>query len=490
MGAEVNAALGKFADGFTGFRRMMAAVPPGSRLLLFQNACKEAAVYVGKGLDRVAAADELTDIAVANGLDDAEVVQFCISQAFSHIEERDHVPDDDVEPEQPRNGKGNGKDHSQRARSYLLPDPATIPPRQWLYGRHYMRAVVTATVAPGGFGKTSLSLFEALEMVKAGLRVWYISAEDDRDELDRRIAAYVQRHGITPMEMATNFFVDDKMSFPFKIAKMSKNGTQFDEQKLIDFEAAIGIDHIDVVILDPLISFHYLPENDTTSMDLLIKRLGEIAQRRQCCIELSHHVRKPTMGQAEITVYDARGAGAIVNAVRSCRVLNQMSIIEAQQAEIDAEQRPFYIRVDSGKRNMAPPEKARWRKLVSVEIENGDNVQAIEPYDYPKVFSKLTTGDVEWVKGLLDVRNYRVDPRSEEWLGLPVAERFGRDPKENKGDAKWVTLVLKTWEKNKVFKREEIEDTHRHKKWFYVPMAGHQKPELVVDNTDQEDMDI
>ena len=85
-------------------------------------------------------------------------------------------------------------------------------------------------------------------------------------------------------------------------------------------------------------------------------------------------------------------------------------------------------------------------------------MQAIEPYDYPKVFSKLTTADVEWVKGLLELRNYRVDPRSEDWLGLPIGERFDRDPKDNKGDAKWVSLVLKTWEKNKVFKREELED--------------------------------
>ena len=130
---------------------------------------------------------------------------------------------------------------------------------------------------------------------------------------------------------------------PFKIASMTRNGPLFDP-KLAEFEAAIAIDRIDVVILDPFISFHYLPENDTTSMDQLVKRLGEIAQRRHCCIELSHHVRKPTMGQAEITVYDARGAGAIVNAVRSCRVLNQMSIMEAQQAEIDAEQRGYFIR--------------------------------------------------------------------------------------------------------------------------------------------------
>jgi hypothetical protein len=481
--------LGTFAEGFASWRRVLASCPPAARLTVFENAAHDVAQYIIKGLDKVIASDELYEIATAHNVaeGDADVVQGVIVRAFYDIEaELERVPPDDLER---RKGKGNGHDHGQRARPYLLPDPATIPPRQWLHGRHYMRCVVTATVAPGGFGKTSLSLFEALEMIKAGLRVWYISAEDDRDELDRRIAAYVKRHTITPMEMASNFFVDDKISFPIKLAKMGKNGAAFDEHKLAEFEAAIAIDRIDVVILDPLISFHYLPENDTSSMDLLVKRLGEVCVRRQCCIELSHHVRKPTMGQAEITVYDARGAGAIVNAVRSCRVLNQMNMVEAQQAEIEVEQRSFYIRVDPGKRNMAPPEKARWRKLVSVEIANGDNVQAIERYEYPKIFSKLSTLDVEWIKGLLAVRNYRVDTRSGDWLGLPIAERFGRDPKANEGDAKWVSLVLKTWEKNKVFKREELEDVHRKPKWFYVPINGRPRREIVFVE-EQDDMEL
>src|SRR5262245_25504877 len=36
---------------------------------------------------------------------------------------------------------------------YDAPDPTTIPRRAWLYGFHYMRKIVSATVGPGGIGK-------------------------------------------------------------------------------------------------------------------------------------------------------------------------------------------------------------------------------------------------------------------------------------------------------------------------------------------------
>ena len=122
------------------------------------------------------------------------------------------------------------------------------------------------------------------------------------------------------------------MSFAFKIARTDRNNSiVFDVPALTAFEQSIELARIDVVILDPFISFHNVPENDTGAMDAVVKRLGEVSARQRCNIELSHHVRKPSMGQAEITVYDARGAGSIVNAVRSCRVLNQMSKAVAEQ---------------------------------------------------------------------------------------------------------------------------------------------------------------
>ncbi len=41
-------------------------------------------------------------------------------------------------------------------------DPAAIPVRDWIYGRHLIRRHVSATIASGAVGKTSLKIVEAL----------------------------------------------------------------------------------------------------------------------------------------------------------------------------------------------------------------------------------------------------------------------------------------------------------------------------------------
>lgn len=458
-----------FAQGFASWRRVLAGGGDvKARMVMFINCASEVAGYVAHGLPEVEAADALTELACAHGLElafGADEVQRVIAEAFETVEV---VPPLAVEP-QLINGRDRGL--VVVATAYVLPDPATLPVRGWIYGRHYIRGATTSTVAPGGFGKTSLALFEALEMVKAGYCVWYVSAEDDRIELDRRIAGYGQRHGLLPAQLLERFFVDDKLSFPFKIARVSgRNGVAFDDERLAAFEAEIARRRIDVVIFDPFISFHYLPENDTASMDALIKRLGDICSRQTMCIELPHHVRKRPTGQGEITVDDARGAGAIVNAVRSCRVINVMSAIEAQQAEVAADKRAFYLRIDSGKSNMAPPEKARWCHLASVEIANGDSIGVIEPWEFPAVFNKVTVADVDWVRELVRVRRYRADSRSSDWLGLELAERFGRNITEQ-GNIKWINAVLTTWVRNGVIAKAQILDDTRRVRTWYVPVA-------------------
>src|SRR5262249_32626761 len=79
------------------------------------------------------------------------------------------------------------------------PDPASISPRDFLYGRSVIRGYVSATVAPGGAAKTALTLTEAL--ARAGglplvgekpirpLRVGVWNLEDDRAEMSRRLVA-------------------------------------------------------------------------------------------------------------------------------------------------------------------------------------------------------------------------------------------------------------------------------------------------------------
>ena len=52
-----------------------------------------------------------------------------------------------------------------KATLYEWREPTTIPTRDWLYGRLLVRKFVSATVAPGGVGKSSLIATEALAMV-------------------------------------------------------------------------------------------------------------------------------------------------------------------------------------------------------------------------------------------------------------------------------------------------------------------------------------
>jgi len=91
---------------------------------------------------------------------------------------------------------------SIRATPFKPRDPATIPPRRWIYGKHYIRQFLTETVAPGAYGKSTLAMTEALAIVTGrpllGItpdertRVWYWNGEDPLEELERRLAAAYQ----------------------------------------------------------------------------------------------------------------------------------------------------------------------------------------------------------------------------------------------------------------------------------------------------------
>lgn len=371
---------------------------------------------------------------------------------------------------------------------YLAPDPKTIPKRAWLYGGHYIRDVCTATVAPGGFGKTTLSLFEALTMVIDGLRVWYISGEDPKVEIDRRIAAHCQHHDFKLAECTGQLFVDDKTSFPFFIAKSPRAASVvFEDASLAGFESAIAAEKIDVVILDPFVSFHAVPENDNGAIDAVCKRLGIISYRQHCCIEISHHVRKQAPGQTLITVDDTRGGGAIVNAVRSSRVINRMNSGEAERSKIMSDMRSSYIRLDRGKRNMAPPDAANWFHMVSVALPNGDNVQSIEAWDFPKAAS-ITDDDTEWVKIIVRQRMYRTQSKSPDWLGIPIAERFDLDPKK-RSDLFFVNKVIADWVRSGVLTKIIAKDETRRKREYFAVKEDVKQQEEEAAKQQQEHQD-
>lgn len=467
--AEQADRLGKFADGFNGWRRILDSAGEQDRLAIFKSAAHEAAHFVCDGLNEIAAADELQEIAVAYGLD-LEYPQDEIQSIIgSMVDEADVLRSRRIdEITEPKSNGHAAEPEPRRATPYNPPDPKDIPKRAWLYAGHYIRQTASATVAPGGYGKTSLQLFEALNMVGAGLSVWYLSGEDPRVEIDRRIAAHCERHDFDLIKAPGRLFVDDRSTFALSIAEITRSGLlRFNEAALAEFEAAITADRIDAVIIDPFISFHTVPENDNGSIDAVVKRLALIAVRTDSAIELSHHVRK-TFGLRELTVEDARGGSAIINAVRSGRVINRMSTSEAERAGVPQDKRHFFIRLDIGKRNMAPPEKARWFDLENVELPNGDNVQVIVSWQFPGETDAVNAELADMVRGLLARQPYRADTRSAKWLGIAIGKRMNLNINET-GDIKKIQRVIGNLIKANVVKKTELRDEDTRKKAvFYV----------------------
>ncbi len=207
---------------------------------------------------------------------------------------------------------------------YTFPDPASIPRRQWLYGDHYIRGFVSATVAPGGLGKSSLTIAEALAMAsgkpllgvksRGQFRVWLWNGEDPRDELDRRISAAMQHYGLTPDDVGDRLLVDSGMEQEIVLARETRNGAIIVEPVAGALISALQRKKIDVFVADPFVSSHKVSENDNGAIDLVVKRWAKIAFVTSSSIELVHHVRK-TNGE-EVTVEDARGASALVNGTR------------------------------------------------------------------------------------------------------------------------------------------------------------------------------
>jgi hypothetical protein len=392
---------------------------------------------------------------------------------------RDDAEDFTAAPEQ--------EPHKPLLHAYVPRPFAQIPRRQWLHAGHYIRQQVVMTVAPGGYGKTTLLIINVIEMCtgrgllgpdppNGPLRVAYWNAEDPEDEVERRIAAACLRHNIDPEMLRGRLFLGSKITGRRRLASLDKAGNVvFDDSILAEITQFIADNKIDCALFDPLIAFHRVPEGNNNAMEEVIKQAFEpITLSCNCCVELSQHTRKSAASQqGEISVDDSRGAGAITNAARSVRVLNRMTAQEAELPKIEPEERRHYLRVNRDKTNLAPPGKAAWFHLASIELPNGDDdhpgdhVQAAEPWDYPQPFDGVTAADMRWMRETVRKGDYRREPRSPEWVGLPLLEHLKLDP-DDKGDRKKVSAIIKTWFDKGVLATEERKDERRRPKQFVV----------------------
>lgn len=337
--------------------------------------------------------------------------------------------------------------------AFVWRDPSTLAPRPWLYGRHLIRKQVSVTVAPGGVGKSSLTICEALAMASGrellgdwtarGLKVWVYNLEDTRDELERRIIAAMQHHEVSPDEIDGRLFMDTGRERALSTAVQTRDGIQIIKPEMEALATEIAVREIDVLVIDPFVSSHQVSENDNGAIDLVAKEWARLADYCNCAIELVHHTRK-TNGE-EATTESARGATALLGAARSGRVLNKMG--DDLKAEAGVQDDPAtYFAVSRDKANLAPVGKRVWRRMASVHLANGDDVGVAEVWEWPDTFDGVTVQDLLAVQHAIDGKHPRYsDQAGDDWAGCTVAEVLGLDAH---ADRKRVKKIIETWLKS------------------------------------------
>lgn len=350
-----------------------------------------------------------------------------------------------------------------KATPYIWKPPQDVPLRQFIYGKHLIRGYITTDVAPGGVGKSTQIITDALAMTTGRallgdepsnkLRVWIWNGEDPREEIERRISAACGHYKISSDDIGGRLFVDSGREQEIVIVTEDRNKIVYASPIIESLKRTILENKIDVFIVDPFVTTHGVPENDNTKIAAVAKQWAQIADECNCAVQIVHHVRKGD--GREITVEDMRGAGALSAAARCVRLLNPMSVDEETAANLKRGERFSYFRVSNGKSNLTKrSEHSEWRELASFAMGNNkkpfepqDHVGVVKRWEWPSAESlvaDLPNGSLAAIKERLRGGDYKEHKLSTAWAGLVVGEILGIDT-SIKAEARRVESMIRAW---------------------------------------------
>jgi RecA-family ATPase len=174
-----------------------------------------------------------------------------------------------------------------------------VPPREWMVPDLIPHRTVTILGGDGGTGKSLLALQLAVasatrqdwigQTVERPGRVVYISAEDERDELHRRMAAITEDNGLQFSDLSGLMFRSlagedailgelDRRSGKLKATKLFKT-----------LEAAVIVSTPSLVVLDTLADLHSGDQNDQGHARQFVNLLRGLCVRHGCTVLLLAH---------------------------------------------------------------------------------------------------------------------------------------------------------------------------------------------------------
>jgi hypothetical protein len=202
-------------------------------------------------------------------------------------------------------------------------------PREYVIEGFLPKRVVAGLFAPGGAGKSTLTLATAVSVSSASRlfgiypvgspgKVVLISGEDDREEIQRRLHRLTG--SLTEWErrlVGNNLHVLDLADAFELFTERPAHGEVFltgvPEAIASSIESSVG--SVDLIIVDPASRFRGGEENSAGDTTRFVQALQYLRDRLGACIWLVHHVSKAARGTSANS-NNARGSSALIDGLR------------------------------------------------------------------------------------------------------------------------------------------------------------------------------
>ena len=206
-------------------------------------------------------------------------------------------------------------------------------PPEHIVQDHTLRTV-GAFVGPGGLGKTTLKLCEAVHIVLGrplyGLEVMrpgpvlYLTAEDEAEIARWRLARIVQDMHLSRPELehvAANVLIEDATRFPCRFVDADQGGRLIRTRVLDELAEAYQGARLSAIFADPQNAFGP-GERFVNDGEAELMRAGAwLSRELNCAVQFVHHVGKANARGGIVDQYAGRGGSAGADNARFVHVL-------------------------------------------------------------------------------------------------------------------------------------------------------------------------
>jgi AAA domain len=268
---------------------------------------------------------------------------------------------------------------------------AAIPQRPWLATGYFIRGAVSLLIGAPGVSKSSVMVGWSVALAfgrsfgkmrpNGSWRVLIYNVEDGEDEQKRRYSAALRHFGASPEDISGRIGRIGPQQIGTLISSdpdtrqiIHTSAMQCLEEHIITFKP-------DVVLLDPFAELHDREENANVDLRLVIAEFRALARRHNIAVMIAHHTRKGAVTPGDPDA--ARGASAVIGAVRVALTVVGMTKEEAEGLGLPSGSEKHYFRVDPAKSNYAAPGDTDWFERMPITLDNGDIVAAALPWQPP-----------------------------------------------------------------------------------------------------------